>query len=353
MGNRDFSDTVKLATIKANLKANNGEIHCGVCNIKLSSIEECHFDHIIPYAKGGKSNISNCQILCVDCNLKKNDKALKDFVLEESAKRFWEGKSLDAFEGDTPQKEDVSTPSEMTKDLFDKLINDFIQKKGNIHKVDFGREYNKLPSIHYVKLYYGSLVEMKKSFGIEDFSYSWNRESIKKALAEYIAKTGTISQKDLIKSNKLPSLPCILNFYPECNSFSDIKRQLCNIDVAEVWTIENAIAAGKAFVEKQGRITQKDLHSTNHLPSNNVINSLFGSLANYQESVGTEISHRNEFISKNEIDKAVEIFFDGKERTIKSRKDFFEVFPFSPSTIEKRYGSFSAFCEEYNIQVLN
>ena len=74
MGNRDFSDTAKLETIKNNLEKNNGEIRCEICGKKLTSISEGHFDHIFPYAKGGKSSVENCQILCIDCNLKKNDK---------------------------------------------------------------------------------------------------------------------------------------------------------------------------------------------------------------------------------------------------------------------------------------
>ncbi len=177
--NRDFSDGIKLEAIKLNLKSNNGEIHCEICNSKLLSIDECHFDHIYPYAKGGKSTLSNCQILCVNCNLKKNDKELKDFVLEEKAKNFLNGKPLDNDKNDIDEKM-ISDSDEMTKELFDKLIDDFIERKGDIHKVDFGREYNHLPSIHYVRQYYGDFNNLKKAFGIEDISLNWNRENIKK-----------------------------------------------------------------------------------------------------------------------------------------------------------------------------
>ena len=300
MSNRDFSDTVKLESIKVNLKNNNGEIHCGICDTKLLSIDECHFYHIVPYAKGGKSILSNCQILCIDCNLKKNDKELKDFVLEEKAKRFLDGNSLNLIQDGNKINKTVSISSKMTKELFDELIKNFIEKKGDIHKVDFGREYNNLPSIHYVNQYYGSMNELKKAFGIEDISYSWNRETIKKSLVDYISINGTISQKDLTKANKLPSLPCILSYYPEYASFTDIKRGLCNIEVPEHWTVENAIAAGRAFVEKNGKITLKDLCATNKLPTGNVIYRLFGSMAEYQRMVGITVSPKNEFISKEE-----------------------------------------------------
>lgn len=57
MANRDFSDSVKLSTITENLRKNNGEIRCAICGVKLSSINECHFDHIFPFAKGGKSTL--------------------------------------------------------------------------------------------------------------------------------------------------------------------------------------------------------------------------------------------------------------------------------------------------------
>ena len=74
MSNRDFSDSIKLEVIKANLEKYNGKICCEVCGTQLSSIKDCHFDHIHPFAKGGKSTLENCQLLCADCNLKKNDK---------------------------------------------------------------------------------------------------------------------------------------------------------------------------------------------------------------------------------------------------------------------------------------
>ena len=91
MSNRDFSDTTKLEVIKANLEKYGGKICCEVCGKNLSSIKECHFDHIHPFAKGGKSIYENCQLLCAECNLKKNDKELKDFILEEKAKQFLNG----------------------------------------------------------------------------------------------------------------------------------------------------------------------------------------------------------------------------------------------------------------------
>lgn len=166
MGTRDFSDSVKLSTITDNLRKNNGEICCAICGTKLSSIQECHFDHIFPFAKGGKSNTENCQILCTSCNLKKTDKELDDFLLEEKAKQFLMGENekipTQGISTVISSEELDQSQEKMTQDKFNQIIQRFINKEGDIHKVDFGREYNHLPSIHYVKKYYGDLHTLKK-----------------------------------------------------------------------------------------------------------------------------------------------------------------------------------------------
>ena len=85
---RDFSDSIKYSVVRENLEKNNGRICCEICGKELKSINEGHFDHIESYAKGGKSTKDNCQILCSNCNLKKNDKELNDFLLDEKARKF-------------------------------------------------------------------------------------------------------------------------------------------------------------------------------------------------------------------------------------------------------------------------
>ena len=254
--------------------------------------------------------------------------------------------------GDDVDVEIYESSAGMTKELFDAMIAAFIKKKGDISKVDFGREYNKLPSIHYVIQYYGGLTNLKRAFGIEDLSYSWNRETIKGALVSFVAKNGDISQKDMKKSNKLPSIPCVLNYYPELKNFTDIKRELCGLSVPISWTRETAIEYGKRFVKKHGKITQKDLKAENQLPTSKVIYRFFDSLANYQAAVGSVVTEVNEFISKEEITKAVDDYFEGQERVVESQKIFYETFEISPSTISKRYGTFVAFCKEQGITVL-
>lgn len=353
MSNRDFSDSAKLEVITENLAKNNGQIQCEICGKKLSSIADCHFDHIEPYAKGGKSTADNCQILCISCNLSKTDKEMKDFLLEEKARRFFAGESIDANVSEIAENEHKLDSDGMSKEQFDKQIANFIKKKGDIHKVDFGRTYNNLPSIHYVRKYYGDLNSLKKAFGIEDLSYSWNRDTIKMALVNYVLQHGTIGQKDMKKENKLPSVPCVLAHYPEYKNFTDIKRGLCNLDVPEEWTVENVTASAREYVKKHGRVTQKDLRAANNLPAAKVIERLFGSFSAFQEAVGSEISIKHEFATKEDISRAVDTYFNGKERIVESSKVFFDSFQYSPSTIHKRYGSFAVFFMEQGIQVIN
>lgn len=359
--NRSFSDSIKLEVIKENLKRNNGSICCETCGTKLNSIDECHFDHIYPYAKGGKSTIDNCQILCSECNLRKNDKELQDFVLEEKAKQFLSGSSInDANDGIIPEK--VNTQEEknprkgtkrLSKDEFDAIIRQFIEKKGDIRTVDFSRAYNGLPSVWYVREYYGDLNTLKKAFGIEDQSLNWDKDRIKEALVRYVAVHGDISEKDLKKKNGLPSYPCVMRYFPEYKSFSLIKKEILGItNVYKVWSKEEIIEAGKAFVKKNGKLTEKDLRAENGLPTSKVIYNHFGSLKNYQREIGSTVMDANAFITKEEIEAAVNDFFGDKERVVESRKTFFKSFPYKTDIIYRRYGSFENFCSVTGIKFL-
>lgn len=51
---------------------------CSICGRRFDK-KYLHIDHIVPLAKGGRNEISNLQILCVECNLKK-----KDFIVGDS-----------------------------------------------------------------------------------------------------------------------------------------------------------------------------------------------------------------------------------------------------------------------------
>ena len=359
--NREFSDSIKLEVIKNNLKTNNGSICCEVCKTKLNSIDECHFDHIYPFAKGGKSTLENCQILCSECNLRKNDKEIHDFMIEEKAKQFLTGVKLNDELMDTTPSTDVDIFNEnndnskkLSKDEFDNMIQNFIDLKGDIHKVDFTRSYNKLPSVWYVREYYGDLNSLKKAFGIEDLSLNWSRDKIKQVLIEYVNTHGNVSEKDLKKKNGLPSYPCILKYYSEYKSFSLFKKEVLGIDnVYKVWTKEEAIESGEAFVKENGSLSEKDLKAKNGLPTSKVIYKYFGSINNYQSIIGAPINDSSKYITIEEIEKAVDIYFGDKERVVESRKVFFESFPYKSGTIYKRYGSFVKFCSATGIRFKN
>lgn len=45
--------------------------HCQSCGVPIA-LSNFHADHIIPWSKGGKTNLSNAQALCPNCNLKKS-----------------------------------------------------------------------------------------------------------------------------------------------------------------------------------------------------------------------------------------------------------------------------------------
>jgi 5-methylcytosine-specific restriction endonuclease McrA len=52
----------------------------GICPYCQHPIIEGHFDHIVPIAKGGKTEYTNMAWVCADCNRKKNAKDLPVFL---------------------------------------------------------------------------------------------------------------------------------------------------------------------------------------------------------------------------------------------------------------------------------
>ena len=352
MAGRYFSEAIQYGVVKTNIEKNNGLVKCELCGKQILSIGECHFDHIIPYAKGGASTLENCQILCAECNLKKSDKELKEIVMEEKARQFLSGKPLHE-DVPVPTKAPTTNPkTKMTKEKFDYIVGEFLKEKGDIKQIDFSREYNNLPGISYVVKYYGTLNELKKAFGIVDISSNWNRENIAKALIDFVSANGKITEKDIRKENGLPSINCILNHYPEYKNFTDIKRGICGIDIHGAWTKEEAIIAGKHFIsEHNGKLTQKDCQDFNSLPSLSAIYKLFGDMPTYQKAIGSTIS-KNVFVSTQEVEDAVNAYFSNNERLVESRDSFFEAFPYGIDVIRGRYGSFDNFARHFNITVI-
>ena len=351
MNDRLFPDSIQYQTVLLNLEKNNGQLKCAICGKKLASKSECHFDHIIPYSKGGKSILDNCQILCTQCNLSKSDKELHDFILEEKAKKFMSGETIDFDVSPFPQQK-TTDGDMMTKERFDTIIREFIEKHGNIKKVDFTRDKNGLPSVTYVTKYYGTINELKVAFGL-DADVEWNRENIWEKLTEYSKTNPEFKQTELKKENGLPSLPCILSYYPEYKNFSEIKIALGLTLNIEFWTKEKVLIASAEYLKTHKKITQKDLRKENGLPTSKVIYSFFGSMQNFQEEVGSEISKKQEFISKERIIETTKKTIHKCGSVFESRSSFFEVFPYSESVIINRYGSFDSYANAAGITIIN
>lgn len=60
---------------------------CAICEIALG--KSWHADHVIPYSRGGKTNLSNGQALCPTCNIKKSNKMIE--------LREWQKEALDKY----------------------------------------------------------------------------------------------------------------------------------------------------------------------------------------------------------------------------------------------------------------
>ncbi len=351
MNDRFFSDSVQYQAVLLNLEKNNGQLKCAICGKGLVSKSECHFDHIFAYAKGGKSTLDNCQILCEDCNLSKSDKEMNDFILEEKAKRFMAGETITPDIYFTEQQSKIED-SKMTKEKFDTIIGAFIKKHNNIKKIDFTRDKNCLPSVAYVTKYYGTINELRLAFGLE-IDTVWNRENIWQRLLKYSEMNPEFKQTELKKENNLPSLPCILSYFPEYKNFNDIRIALgLNLNY-ELWTKERIVDACQKFLKTHSKITLKDLRKENGLPTSKVIYRIYGTMQNFQEEIGSEVSKINEYISKEELMRVTQELIQKNGSTFKDRALFFEVFPYSLSVIIHRYGSFDSFAREANITILN
>jgi 5-methylcytosine-specific restriction protein A len=63
-----------------------GILSCGNrCNVNLWQ-KPRHFDHVIPDAIGGKNDLANCQVLCLECHKAKTTKI--DIPIIAKAKRI-------------------------------------------------------------------------------------------------------------------------------------------------------------------------------------------------------------------------------------------------------------------------
>ena len=63
-----------------------GKGKCYHCEQKFKA-EELTMDHLIPIARGGKTDKKNCVPSCKDCNTKKGHKTRAEMAMEELAKK--------------------------------------------------------------------------------------------------------------------------------------------------------------------------------------------------------------------------------------------------------------------------
>ncbi len=82
---KPFTQKQKTVVKQQNAEENDGKNNCENCGTETvpakkhvkgvtPPLNETHVDHVIPQAKGGKSETDNGQVLCRDCNIKKGDK---------------------------------------------------------------------------------------------------------------------------------------------------------------------------------------------------------------------------------------------------------------------------------------
>lgn len=172
-------------------------------------------------------------------------------------------------------------------------------------------------------------------------------------MVEYSKLNPDFKQSDLTKDNNLPSLPCILSYYPEFKNFSDIKIALGHELNYELWTEEKVISACKEYLKIHKKIVLKDLKKENGLPTAKVIYRIYGSMEEFQKQIGSEISKSQKFVSKEELIESTKSFIEVNGKIFESRNEFMKLFPYGQSVIIKRFGTFEKFIETVGIKILN
>lgn len=82
------------------------------------------------------------------------------------------------------------------------------------------------------------------------------------------------------------------------------------------------VATCRRYLQTHRKITLKDLRKENGLPTAKVIYNFYGTMQNFQEEIGSEVSKSTEFISKEEIMRAAKEIIRQNGSTFKSRTAF-------------------------------
>ena len=79
-GIKHFTKREPSDRLKAQVLARDGN-KCRLCGVECNDgLHKIHFDHIIPWSKGGETVLENLQVLCSDCNLAKGNLELKQDI---------------------------------------------------------------------------------------------------------------------------------------------------------------------------------------------------------------------------------------------------------------------------------
>jgi hypothetical protein len=70
---------------------------CRSCGLPVAD-DDIHFDHVIPWSKGGPTHEANIQLLCGACNRKKSDKFEEEFLVRELKDHVSERVGVDILE---------------------------------------------------------------------------------------------------------------------------------------------------------------------------------------------------------------------------------------------------------------
>lgn len=70
------SDGTVTKPFKRSIKNKIGQ-RCNICNNIINDTPQ--IDHIVPISRGGVNSISNIQVVCKKCNLKKHAKTMEEF----------------------------------------------------------------------------------------------------------------------------------------------------------------------------------------------------------------------------------------------------------------------------------